>query len=62
MQPLGARFLGPPSLLEALETTAVLRRHRTRPSGIEVPISVQMEEYAEQSAHDPIDVCVDPER
>ena len=62
MQPLGARFVGPPSLLETLETTAVLRRHRTRPSGIEVPISVQVEEDAEESAHDLIDVSVDPER
>lgn len=39
MQPLGARFTSPPSLLEALEATAVLHRHRTRPSGFTIPLS-----------------------
>jgi hypothetical protein len=62
MQPLGARFVGPPSLLETLETTVVLRRHRTRPSGIEIPISIHVEEDAAGSDHDQIDVSVDPER
>jgi len=40
MKPRGARFVGPPSLLDALETTAVLRRHRSRPIGQEVPLSM----------------------
>jgi len=40
MLPLGARFVGPPNLLDRLETTAILRRHRTRPSGGEIPLSV----------------------
>ena len=43
MLPLGARFVGSPSLLESLETTAVLRRHRTRPSGCEVALSALIE-------------------
>lgn len=34
------RFSGPPALLDALEATAVLRRHRTRPVGHEVPLSL----------------------
>jgi len=40
MRPLAARFVGPPSLLDALETTAVLRRHRNRPIGQEVSLSM----------------------
>jgi KaiC/GvpD/RAD55 family RecA-like ATPase len=43
MKPLGARFVGPPSLLDALETTAVLRRHRSRPIGQEVSLSMNIE-------------------
>jgi hypothetical protein len=43
MKPLGARFVGPPSLLDALDTTAVLRRHRKRPIGQEVLISMGVE-------------------
>ena len=39
MQSLGARFTGPPDLLETLETTAVLRRHRARPVGTRVALS-----------------------
>lgn len=35
-----ARFTTPPALLDALETTAVLRRHRTRPTGRAVPLSL----------------------
>ena len=38
-----ARFSGPPALLDALETTAVLRRHRTRPTGQEVPLSLAVD-------------------
>ena len=40
MQALGARFVGPPNLLESLETAAVLRRHRSRPVGARVPLSI----------------------
>jgi RecA/RadA recombinase len=40
MQALGARFASPPDLLEALETTIVLQRHRTRPAGARVSISI----------------------
>ena len=43
MKPLGARFVGPPSLLDALDTTAVLRRHRKRPIGQEVLLSMGVE-------------------
>jgi len=35
-----ARFSEPPALLDALETTAVLRRHRTRPPGPPIPLSL----------------------
>lgn len=38
MRRASARFSGPPALLDALETTAVLRRHRTRPTGQEVSL------------------------
>ncbi len=40
MQRRSTRFSGPPPLLDTLETTAVLRRHRTRPTGQEVPLSL----------------------
>lgn len=40
MQRRSARFSGPPALLDALETTAVLRRHRSRPIGQQVPLSL----------------------
>ena len=43
MQPLGARFSDPPVLLDALETTAVLRRHRHRPTGQAIPLSIAAE-------------------
>ena len=43
MQASKARFLGPPSLLDALETRAVLRRHRHRPTGRGVAISIDVE-------------------
>ena len=35
-----ARFSAAPPLLDALETTAVLLRHRTRPTGREIPLSL----------------------
>jgi hypothetical protein len=43
MRLLETRFVGPPSLLESLETMATLRRHRTRPSGTEILLSIQSE-------------------
>jgi hypothetical protein len=43
MKPLGARFVGPPNLLDTLETTAVLKRHRSRPIGHEVSLSMSAE-------------------
>lgn len=47
MQRRRTRFSGPPPLLDSLETTAVLRRHRTRPTGQEVPLSLDAD-----AAHD----------
>ena len=44
MKPLTARFVGPPNLLDALETTAVLQRHRSRPTGQEIPLLVHVGE------------------
>jgi hypothetical protein len=38
-----ARFAGPPSLLEAIETEALVRRHRSRPAGQRVALSVHVE-------------------
>ena len=38
-----ARFAGPPSLLEAIETEAIVRRHRSRPTGERVALSVHVE-------------------
>lgn len=43
MQPQGALFTGQPPLLATLETHAVLRRHRSRPIGQEVPLSIDAE-------------------
>lgn len=43
MKPLRTRFIGPPNLLDALETTAILRRHRSRPTGQEVSLSIDAE-------------------
>lgn len=40
MQAQGSRFVGPPALLEGLETTALVRRHRSRPIGIRIPLSI----------------------
>ena len=54
MQRRRARFSGPPALLDALEATAVLRRHRTRPTGHEVPLSLDVEPEV-GSALDPHD-------
>jgi hypothetical protein len=44
MKPLAAHFVGPPKLLEALETTAVLQRHRSRPTGQEVLLRVHADD------------------
>jgi len=44
MKPLAAHFVGPPKLLEALETTAVLQRHRSRPTGQEIPFRVHADD------------------
>lgn len=38
-----ARFSRPPALLDALESAAILRRHRTRPLGPAVPLSLDAE-------------------
>jgi len=43
MQARSTHFLGPPSLLEAIETHAVLRRHRSRPTGEKVALSIRAE-------------------
>ncbi|MHA7838471.1 MAG: P-loop NTPase family protein [bacterium] len=48
MQARGARFVGPPALLETLETTALLRRHRSRPIGARVPLSLSWAEDREE--------------
>jgi hypothetical protein len=37
-----AHFTEPPHLLESLETRAVIRRHRSRPTGAEVALSVSV--------------------
>ncbi len=44
MKPLAARFVGPPNLLDTLETTAVLQRHRSRPIGHEIPLRVHADD------------------
>jgi len=44
MKPLAAHFVGPPNLLDALETTAVLQRHRSRPTGQEILLRVHAED------------------
>lgn len=41
------RFTAPPRLLDAIETTAVLRRHRTRPGDPEIRLSLDVEPEAE---------------
>jgi hypothetical protein len=41
METRGARFVGPPSLLQSLETSALLRRHRRRPTGARIPLSLR---------------------
>jgi hypothetical protein len=40
MQAQGSRFVGPPALLEGLETMALVRRHRRQPIGIRIPLSI----------------------
>ena len=43
MQARSTHFVGSPSLLEAIETHAVLRRHRSRPTGDRVMLSIRAE-------------------
>lgn len=43
MRARGTRFAGPPMLLDALQTTAVLRRHRTRPSDEGIALCLKAE-------------------
>ncbi len=57
MKPLRTRFIGPPSLLDALETTAILRRHRSRPIGQGVPLFID----AEPIHTEPIDAVSEPD-
>jgi hypothetical protein len=45
MQARNAHFVGAPSLLEAIETSAVLRRHRSRPTGEEVRLYITEEDF-----------------
>jgi hypothetical protein len=45
-----SRFSGPPALLDALETTAVLRRHRSRPLGRGVELSLTAERASDDDA------------
>lgn len=40
MKPFATHFVGPPNLLDRLETTAVLRRHRSRPIGHKIPLRI----------------------
>ena len=51
MKPQGARFVGPPNLLDALETTAALRRHRSRPTGQDVSLSMNVEPMDAEPIH-----------
>jgi RecA/RadA recombinase len=62
MLPLGAHFVGSPSLLDSLETTAILRRHRTRPSGAEIPLSASFSSGAHSGPDPEIDPPVDRKR
>lgn len=57
MQAEGARFGARPSLLDGLETRAVLRRHRSRPTGQAVALSIAMEPdgAASDEGNDPTD-------
>jgi hypothetical protein len=57
MKPLRTRFIGPPNLLDALETTAILRRHRSRPIGQEVSLSID----AEPNHAEPINTEPEPD-
>ncbi len=58
MQRRRARFSGPPALLDALEATAVLRRHRTRPTGHAVPLSLDFDPALDADSR--VDPDVDP--
>ena len=62
MLPMGAHFVGSPSLLDSLETTATLRRHRTRPSGAEIPLSASFFSGDHPGPDPEIDPAVDRER
>ena len=53
MKPISARFVGPPKLLDGLETTAVLQRHRSRPIGQEIPFLLRAEELQLDPNPDP---------
>ena len=62
MKPLRTRFIGPPNLLDALETTAILRRHRSRPTGQEVSLSIDAEPIdAEPIDAEPINTEPEPD-
>ncbi len=54
MQRRRIRFSGPPPLLDTLEATAVLRRHRTRPIGHEIALSLDVD----PDPADPIPVLI----
>jgi hypothetical protein len=43
-----AEFVGPPNLLEGIETRAILRRHRNRPAGQEIVLSIRSEANSSQ--------------
>jgi hypothetical protein len=62
MLPMGAHFVGSPSLLDSLQTTAILRRHRTRPSGAEIPLSASFFSGAHPGPDPEIDPAVDRKR
>ena len=49
MQAQSAHFAEPPSLLEAIETSAVLRRHRSRPIGEEIRLYIEEQDLHEES-------------
>ena len=41
MRPCAPRFSPPPTLLDAIEVEAVLRRHRSRPAGERLPLAIE---------------------
>jgi hypothetical protein len=62
MLPMGAHFVGSPSLLDSLETTATLRRHRTRPSGAEIPLSASFFSAGHPGPDPQVDPATDRKR